>query len=70
MIASAAGARRSTPPARIKLVERRQDVRDDQDDDRRRQPCRAAGVDDVGQRMGGFDYDENAQAFSVPTAPD
>jgi hypothetical protein len=31
--------------------------------------CRAVGGDNVGQRMGGFDDDENAQAFSPPTTP-
>jgi hypothetical protein len=45
------------PPAGIKLVKREQNLGDAQDDDRRLQPCRAVGVDDVGQRVRGFDND-------------
>src|SRR3984957_9219859 len=48
---------RSMPPARIKLIERQQDLRDDQDDDGPLQPGRAVGVDNVGQCMGGLHND-------------
>ena len=42
-------------PARIELVERDDQLGDDQDHDRRLQPRGAVGVDDVGQRMRGLD---------------